>query len=194
MISKPLIPKYMHVCHPDNWNTHNHQSTESPQNTQTHTVHWNTQTSQPIKTPKLPRQLIHPNRPAQGSTQTSQFTEIPRSNPLKQANHLVHWNTLLLHRPLGFYSMKPTISKVYLPPQTVQKQQHMQKKKKKKKKFNGFQRGSPLACRQPPPPLPRHTTPLSVFLFSFFAMPHLKHLNGISLAGRWLLDIVCWLG
>ena len=39
----------------DKWNTHNHQSTESPQNTQTHTVHWNTQTSQPIETPKLPR-------------------------------------------------------------------------------------------------------------------------------------------
>ena len=25
----------------------------------------------------FPRQLIHPNRPAQGSTQTAQFTEIP---------------------------------------------------------------------------------------------------------------------
>ena len=107
MISKPLIHKYIHVCHTDNWNTHtcNHQSTESPQNTQTHTVHWNTQTSQPIETPKLLRQLIHPNRPAQGSTQTAQFTEIPWSNPLKHTTHLVHWNTLLLHRPLGFYSM-----------------------------------------------------------------------------------------
>ena len=51
MISKPLIQKYIHVCHPDNWNTHNHQSTESPQNTQTHTVHWNAQNSQPIETP-----------------------------------------------------------------------------------------------------------------------------------------------
>ena len=102
MISKPLIQKYIHVCDPDNWNTHNHQSTESPQNTQTHTVHWNAQNSQLIETPKLPRQLIHPNRPAQGSTQTTQFTEIPWSNPLKHATHLVHWNTLLLHRPLGF--------------------------------------------------------------------------------------------
>ena len=60
MISKPLIQKYIHVCHPDNWNTHNHQSTESPQNTQTHTVHWNAQNIQPIETPKLPRQLIQP--------------------------------------------------------------------------------------------------------------------------------------
>ena len=51
MISKLLIQKYIHVCHPDNWNTHNHQSTESPQNTQTHTVHWNAQNSQPIETP-----------------------------------------------------------------------------------------------------------------------------------------------
>ena len=92
MISKPLIQKYIHVCHPDNWNTYNHQSTESPQNTQTHTVHWNAQNSQPIKTPKLPRQLIHPNRPVQGTTQTTQFTEIPWSNPLKRATHLVHWN------------------------------------------------------------------------------------------------------
>ena len=118
MISKPLIQKYIHVCHPDNWNTHNHQSTESPQNTQTHTVHWNAQNSQPIETPHLPRQLIHPNRPAQGSTQTTQFTEIPWSNPLKHAIHLVHWNTLLLHRPLGFCSMKQTISTIYPPPPT----------------------------------------------------------------------------
>ena len=51
MISKTLIQKYIHVCHPDNWNTHNHQSTESPQNTQTHTVHWNRQTSQPLEIP-----------------------------------------------------------------------------------------------------------------------------------------------
>ena len=33
MISKPLIQKYIHVCHRDNWNTLNHQSTESPKNT-----------------------------------------------------------------------------------------------------------------------------------------------------------------
>ena len=118
MISKSLIRKYIHVCHPDNWNTHNHQSTESPQNTQTHTVHWNTQTSKPIETPKLPRQLIHLNRPDQGSTQTAQFTEILWSNPLKHATHLVRWNTLLLHHPLGFYSMhmKQTISTIYPPP------------------------------------------------------------------------------
>ena len=66
--------KYIHVCHSDNWNTHNHQSTESPQNTQTHTVHWNTQTSQPIETPKLPRHVIHPE---------------------KHTDHSVHWNTLI---------------------------------------------------------------------------------------------------
>ena len=180
MISKPLIQKYIHVGHPDNCNTHNLQSIESPQDTQTHTVHWNTQTSQPIETPKLPRQLIHLNRQAQGSTQTAQFTEIPWSNPLKHATHLVHWNTLLLHRPLGFYSMKQTIPTVYPPPLTVQKR-HMQKKRPQK--LNGFHRGS-LAGRQLPPPPPP----------SLFAMQHLKHLNGISLVGRWLLDIVCWLG
>ena len=39
MISKPLIQKYIHVGHPDNGNTHNLQSIESQQNTQTHTVH-----------------------------------------------------------------------------------------------------------------------------------------------------------
>ena len=93
MISKPLIQKNIHVGHPDNWNTHNLQSIESPQNTQTHTVHWNTQTSQPIETPKLPGQLKHPNRPAQGSTQTAQFTEIPWSNPMKHATHLVPTET-----------------------------------------------------------------------------------------------------
>ena len=77
-----------------------------------------TQTSQPLEIPKLPRQMIHSNRPAQGSTQTAQFTEIPWSNSLKHATHLVHWNTLLLHHPLGFYSMKQTISTVYPPPPT----------------------------------------------------------------------------
>ena len=55
------------------------------------------------------------NAGSQGSTQTTQFTEIPWSNPLKHATHLVHWNTLLLHRPLGFYSMKQTISTIYTP-------------------------------------------------------------------------------
>ena len=148
MISKPLIQKYIHVCHPDNWNTHNHQPTESLQNIQTHTVHWNAQNSQPIEIPKLPRQLIHPNRPAQGSTQTTQFTEIPWSNPLKHATHLVHWNTLLLHRPLGFYSMKQTISTI--PPNRT-KQQHMQQKTHKHwMGFNGALKPVP----NPPPPLP----------------------------------------
>ena len=62
MIRKPLIQKYIHVRHPQNWNTHNHHSTESPQNTQNaHSTlkytnkpnHWNslgnwyTQTAQP---------------------------------------------------------------------------------------------------------------------------------------------------
>ena len=166
MISKPLIQKYIHVCHPDNWNTNNHQSTESPQNTQTHTVHWNAQNSQPIETPKLPRQLIHPNRPAQGSTQTTQFTEIPWSNPLKHATHLVHWNILLLHRPLGFYSMKQTISTIY-PLQTVkqqQQQQHMQKKNTTNIEWVS----TGLSSRSPPHPPP-------AFLSSVFAMQHLKH-------------------
>ena len=153
MISKPLIQKYIHVCHPDNWNTHNHQSTESPQNTQTHTVHWNAQNSQPIETPKLPRQLIHPNRPAQGSTQTTRFTEIPWSNSLKHATHLVHWNTLLLHRPLGFYSMKQTISTIYPPPPNRKKQQQQHMQKKTPQTLNGFQRGS-QAGPQPPSRLP----------------------------------------
>ena len=151
MISKPLIQKYIHVCHPDNWNTHNHQATESPQNTQTHTVHWNAQNSQPIETPKLPRQLIHPNRPAQGSTQTAQFTEIPWSDPLQHATHLVHWNTLLLHRPLGFYSMKQTISTIYPPPppnRKKQQQQHMQKKHHKH--WMGFNGALKLVPNPPP--------------------------------------------
>ena len=184
MISKPLIQKYLHVCHPDNWNTHNHQSTESPQNTQTHTVHWNAQNSQPIETPKLPRQLIHPNRPAQGSTQTTQFTEILWSNPLKHATHLVHWNTLLLHRPLGFYSMKQTISTIYPPPQTVNNNNNNTCKKNHHKHWMGFN-GALKPVPNPPSP---------AFLSSFFAMQHLNILNGISLAGRWLPDNVCWLG
>ena len=180
MISKPLIQKYIHVCHPDNWNTHNHKSTESPQNTQTHTVHWNTQNCQPIETPKLPRQLIHPNHPAQGSTHTTQFTEIPWSNPLKHATHLVHWNTLLLHRHLGFYSMKQTISTIYPPPPKKKKhvkkqQQHMQKKINTTN--NEWVSTGLSSCPHPPPPPP-------AFLSSFFAMQHLKHLDGISLAGR----------
>ena len=33
--------------------------------------------TQHIVAPKLQRQLIHPNRPAQGGTETAQFTEIP---------------------------------------------------------------------------------------------------------------------
>ena len=116
LVKMPRVQKYIHVGHPDNWNTHNLQSIESPQNTQTHTVHWNTQASQPIETPKLPMHMKHPSCPAQGSTQTAQFIEIPWSNPLKHATHLVHWNTLLLHCPLGFYSMKQTIPTVYPPP------------------------------------------------------------------------------
>ena len=189
MICKPLIQKYIHVCHPDNWNTHNHQSTESPQNTQTHTVHWNAQNSQHIETPKLPRQLIHPNRSAQGNTQTTQFTEIPWEVPLKHATHLVHWKSLLLHRPLGFYSMKQTISTLYPPPQTVKNNNNTCKKNKKNtKKIKWISTG--LSSWSPTP----HPLPLPAFLSSFFAMQHLKHLNGISLAGRWLPDIVCWLG
>ena len=149
-----------------------------------HTVHWNTQTSQPIETHKLPRQLIHPNRPAQGSTQTAQFTEIPWSNPLKHATLLVHWNTLLLHRPLGFYLMKQTISTVYPPPPRNRTKTTTTHAKKHHKNWMGFNGAS---SRLPTPP----HTPSPTFLF---ALQHLKHLNGISLAGRWLLDIVCWLG
>ena len=83
-----LWSKNIYVCHPHNWNTHNHQSTESQQNTKTHTVHWNTQTSQPIETLKLPRQLIHPKRPAQ-----------PREalRPLSSLKYpdQIHWNMQL---------------------------------------------------------------------------------------------------
>ena len=151
MISKPLIQKYIHVCHPDNWNTHNHQSTESPQNTQTHTVHWNAQNSQPIETPKLPRQLIHPNRPAQGSTQTTQFTEIPWSNPFKHATHLVHWNTLLLHRPLGLYSEWNKLYQQFTPPPTVKNNNNNTCKKKHHKHWMGFN-GALKPVPTPPPP------------------------------------------
>ena len=90
--------------------------------------------------------------------------------------------------------MKQTISTVYHPPQTVQQQQqqqHMQKETPQK--LNGFQRGS-LAGRHPPPPPPPHTHTVPRLPFFRFCYEHLKHLNGISLAGRWFLDIVCWLG
>ena len=43
----------------------------TPKRTQSTEMH---KTANPLK---LPRQLIHPNRPAQGSTETTQFTEIP---------------------------------------------------------------------------------------------------------------------
>ena len=189
MISKPLIQKYIHVCHPDNWNTHNHQSTESPQNTQTHTVHWNAQNSQPIEIPKLPRQLIHTNRPAQGSTQTTQFTEIPWSNPLKHATHLVHWNTLLLNRPLGFYSFKQTISTIYPPPPTVKNNNNNTCKKKTPQTLNGFQRGSQAGPQPPPPPAP-------AFLSSFFAMQHLKHFEWHFAGGPMVARqcVLAWIG
>ena len=157
MISKPLIQKYIHVCHPDNWNTHNHQSTESPQNTQTHTVHWNAQNSQPIETPKLLRQLIHPNRPAQGSTQTTQFTEILWSYPLKHATHLVHWNTLLLYLPLGFYSRKQTISTIY--PSPNRKKTTTTHAKKNTTNIEWVPTG--LSSRSPPP------SRLPFFLFCY---------------------------
>ena len=162
MISKPLIQKYIHVCHPDNWNTHNHHSTELPQNTQTHTVHWNAQNSQPIETPKLPRQLIHPNRPATGSTQTTHFTDIPWSNPLKHATHLVHWNTLLLHRPLGFYPMKQTISTINPPPppQPLKNNNNNTCKKKHHKHWIGFNG----ALKPVPNPTPSH---LPFFFFCY---------------------------
>ena len=79
--------------------------------------------------------------------------------------------------------MKPTLSTVYPPPpQTVQKQQQQQHIKTPQK-LSGFQRGS-LAGRQ---------SSSHAFLSSCFAMQHLKYVNGISLAGRWLLGIVCWL-
>ena len=156
MISKPLMQKYIHVCHPDNWNTHNHPSTESPQKIQTLTVHWNTQTSQPIEIPKLPWQLIHRNRPPQGCTQTAQFTEIPWSNPLKHATHLVHWNTLLLHRPLGFYSMKQTISTIYPPPKPYKNNNTCKKHHKIDLVSSGLSSWSPTPNTHtlPPPSFP----------------------------------------
>ena len=176
VISKPVIQKYIHVCHPDNWNTHNHQSTESPQNTQTHTVHWNAQNSQPIETPKLPRQLIHPKRPAQGSTQTTQFTEIPWSNPLKHATHLVHWNTLLLHRPLGFYSMKQTISTIYPPPpQTVKTTTTTHAKEKHHKHWMDF-----IGALKPVPTPPF----LSSFLCSATSKTFEWHFAGRPMVAR----------
>ena len=75
-----------------------------------------TEIHKPANSLKLPRQQIHPNRPAQGSTQTTQFTEIPWSNPLEHSTHLIYLNTLLLQRPLGFYSMKQAVSTIYHPP------------------------------------------------------------------------------
>ena len=141
-----------------------------------------TQTSQPLEIPKLPRQLIHSNRPAQGSTQTAQFTEIPWSNSLKHATHLVHWNTLLLHRPFGFYSVKQTISTVYPPPNHTKTTTttHAQNTTKIEWVSTGLSSWATTPNPLPPP--------------SFFAIQHLKHFNGISLATRWLLDIVWRLG
>ena len=55
MMRKPLIQKYIHVCHPDNWNTHNHQYTDSRQNTQTHTQ--STEIHKPANPLKLPNSL-----------------------------------------------------------------------------------------------------------------------------------------
>ena len=106
-------------------------------------------TNQPtLETPKLPRQLIHPNCPAQGSTQTAQFTKIPWSNPLKHATHLVHWNTLLLHHPLGFYSMKQTISTVN-PPKPYKNNNNTCKKNTKIERVSmGLSSQTPT----PPPP------------------------------------------
>ena len=139
-------------------------------------TNWNSQT---------PRQLIHRNRPAQGITQTAQFTEIPWSSPLKHANHLVPWNTLLLHRPLGFYSMKQIISTIYpLPPPQQPYKNSNNTCKKTPQKLNGFQRGS-LADGQPNP-LPR----LPFFLFCYATSKTFKwHFAG----GPMVADIACWL-
>ena len=134
-----------------------HRATKRTELTEIH------KSANPLKLPNSQGNWYTQNRPAQESTPVAQITEIPWSNPLKHATHLVHWNTFLLHRPLGFYSMKQTISTIYPPPPHTHTHKHTH-------------------------------TPSPAFLSSFIAMQHLKHLNGISLADRWLLDIVCWLG
>ena len=74
--------------------------------------------------------------------------------------------------------MKQTISTVYPPPpnHTKTTTTHAQKTPKIEGVSTGLSSWSPTPTPPPPP--------------SFFARQHLKHLNRISLAGRWLLDIV----
>ena len=76
--------------------------------------------------------------------------------------------------------MKQTISTVYPPPPNRTKTTtttHAKNTTKIEWVSTWLLAGRQLPPTPPPPP-------------SFFAMQHLKHLNGISLAGRWLLDIV----
>ena len=137
-ISEPLIKKYIYMYATQA----NHQSTESPQNIQTHTVHSNTHTSQPIENPILPRQLIHPN-------------------------HSVYWNTLIKSpSPVKHPSVAPPFRilfnetnyiQQFTPSTTIKKQQHMLIRKNTTK-INGHQRGSLAGCH------PR--THLHCFLFS----------------------------
>ena len=95
--------------------------------------------------------------------------------------------------------MKQTIS-IINPPQTVQKQQQQQHMQKTPQKIEWVSTGLSSRSPTPPPPTHTHTTPPPTLPspprlpFFCFAMQHLKHLNCISLASRWLLDIVCWLG
>ena len=119
-------------------------------------------------------------RLAQRSTHATHFIEIPWSNPLKHANHLVHWNTLPFHHSFGFYSMKQTMSTIYPHPKPYKNNNNNNtcRSTKTPQKLNWFQRGS-LAGRQ------SATSPRLPF-FLFFAMQHLKYLNGISLAIWWL--------
>ena len=86
MISKPLIQKYIQKYQEDNWNTHNLQSIKSPQKTQTHKVHLNTQTSQPIETP---------NSLGNWNTQTAKPREALRPLSSLKYSDQIHWNMQL---------------------------------------------------------------------------------------------------
>ena len=80
--------------------------------------------------------------------------------------------------------MKQTISTFY-PPPSSQNRQKTTSLAKNTTKIEWVSTGLSSLVADP------HALPQPFFLF---AMQHLKHSNGISLAGRWLPDIVCWLG
>ena len=175
LVKMPRVQKYIHVGHPDNWNTHNLQSIESPQNTQTHRTlkytsqptHWNSKTPYAYETPKPSSPGKHSDRSVHWNTLIKSIETCNSPSPLKHPSVALP-NRILFNETNYTNSLSP-------PPQTLQKQ-HMQKNTTKIEWVS-----LRLSSRSPPPP-------------SFLAMQHLKHLNGISLVGRWLLDIVCWLG